>query len=92
MKVMISKTVRDLYQESHKNYEYALESIMNGLDPETYIKAIKDIKKLESVGEKVEVNISDSATEMLKELLSVNEIESNTMELLLWVAVLFPEI
>lgn len=28
MKVSISKVLKDLYQELHKNYEYALERLM----------------------------------------------------------------
>ena len=92
MKVSISKVLKDLYQESHKNYEYALESLMNSLDPATYAKAIKDIKSIESVSEeKVEIEILDSAVNMLKGALDENEVKSETVELLLWVAVLMPE-
>lgn len=92
MKVSISKAIKDLYQESHKNYEYALESLMNSLDPATYVKAIKDIKRIDSISkERVEVEIPDSAVNMLKGLLDENEVKTETVELLLWVAVLMPE-
>lgn len=92
MKVEISKVVRDLYQENNKNYEYAIESLLNSLDPNSYESAITDIKKIESGSEKVEIDISDTTVKTIQAALNIENIKMETIELLLWVAVLFPEI
>lgn len=92
MKVQVSKTVKDLYQESHKNYQYALESLLNSLDPATYVKALQDVKKMDSVTDMVEIEIPDSTVNMLKDLLDVEEVKNEIIGVLLWVAVLLPEI
>lgn len=92
MKVLVSKVIKELYQKNHKNYEYALESVINGFDPECYESAIKDVVEIKVNSEKVEVEVPDSAIHSIKELLGIDEVKTETIELLLWVAVLFPEI
>lgn len=92
MKVLISKSIIELYQDNHKSIDYALECLINGLDPSCYEKAIKDVKGIMVNSDKEEIEISDTTIELIKDLLNEKDVKMETIELFIWVAVLFPEI
>lgn len=92
MKTMISKKLKAVYKEQHKNYDYAITSILDNFDPECYLACINLIKNFELDGEKSDVNIGDKLTKRIAEDLSLDTVDDRTIELLLWVGALFPEV
>lgn len=91
LKIAVSNVLKGLYESSHKNYEYALDYVINSLDPDCYKKAIDDIAELKIKSERVEIEIPETIVDSVKQLMD-DDVSAETIELLLWVAVLFPEI
>ena len=92
MKVMISQKLKTVYKEQHKNYDYAISSILDNFDPKCYLTCFSLIKEFELDGEKCEICIGDKLAKRIAEDLSIDTINDRTIELLLWIGVLFPEV
>lgn len=92
MKIMVSKRIIELYKETNKNLDYALNSIVNSFDPECYEKAMRDVAEIRFNSEKVPVDVSESVMQIIKDSFCEDSITNGLIEVLLWIAVLFPEI
>lgn len=92
MKVMISKKLKAVYKEQHKNSDYAITSILDNFDPESYLTCFGLIKGFELDGEKCDICIGDKLAKRIAEDLSMDTVDDRTIELLLWIGVLFPEV
>lgn len=92
METRISKELQKIYKDSHKNYDMALMRLLDSLDPEVFQRAFDIIKPISLKGEMVTIKIGDSVTEQIKDAFECEEVSENLINLLLWIAVLFPEI
>lgn len=90
--VIVSKRLVDLYREQHKNYDYAISSALDSLDPESYIEAFKIIDQFKLKGETIDIKIGTTVAEKIKKDLEVEELESVTVEILLWIGAILPEV
>ena len=85
-------SIKAVYKEQHKNYDYAITSILDNFDPECYLTCFGLIKDFELDGEKCDINIGDKLSKRIAEDLSLDIVDDRTIELLLWVGALFPEV
>ncbi len=92
MKYMISKKLKAIYKEQHKNYDYAISSIMDNFDPDSYLACFEIIKSFELEGEKCEICIGDKLVERISADLNMDTLNDMTVEILLWIGVMFPEV
>lgn len=90
--VIVSKHLVDIYREQHKNYDYAITSALDSLDPESYIEAFKIIDEFKLKGETAEIKIGNAVAEKIKNDLEVEELEATTVEILLWIGAILPEV
>ena len=92
MKVLISEVINDLYKHNNKNYEYLLETIINSFDPKCSNIAIKEVNGVLFNSPKTVIEISESMIDSIKNMMNLEEVKMETVELLLWIAIFFPEI
>mgnify|MGYP003299276758 CR=1 FL=1 len=92
MNVMISKKLKTIYKEQHKNYDYAITSILDNFDPECYLTCFGLINEFELDGEKCDICIGDKVGKKISEDLNIDIVDDRTIELLLWIGALFPEV
>lgn len=92
MKFDISKNLNELYKSKHRNMDYSLDLIINSMDPETCKTAIEMVSELNLGEEKTSIDINSDSVSAIKELVSKETINEKVVELLLWVAILYPEI
>lgn len=92
MKVKISKKLNDIYQKQHKNYDYAVTSVLDNFDPESYAICFNIVKEFELDGDKCEISIGDELTGRIVDDLEIDNLDNRTAELLLWLGVIFPEV
>lgn len=92
METRISKELQKIYKDSNKNYDMALMRLLDSLDPEVFQRAFDIIKPISLKGEMVTIKIGDSVTKQIKDAFECEEVNENLINLLLWIAVLFPEI
>ncbi len=92
MKVKVSKSIDEIYKECHRNYDYAIESIINGFDPKSCEKAMAAVQGIRTIGDSVEVEISDDIITSIKEMMNRKDVSEDIIELLLWMGAVFPEI
>lgn len=92
MKVNISQKLDDVYKKQHKNFDYAVATILDSFDPESYIICFNIVEKFELDGERCEIIIGDKLAERIVNDLEIDELDDKTAELLLWLGVIFPEV
>lgn len=92
MIVNISKTLRDLYKKQHKNFDYAIASALDNFDPVSFVSCFKIVNIFELDGEKCRINIGDELVKRIISDLEMNNLDDNTVELLLWVGAVLPEV
>lgn len=91
MKYSISNKLVNVYKNSHKNYDYALLSILGYFDSQCLDDALEIVRCINLDGDKTEIEIGDSALSEIRNYIPEKFVKAEVIELLLWVAVLFPE-
>ena len=92
MKVRISKKLNDIYRKQHKNFDYAISSILDNLDPDSYVSSFEIVKGFELEGEEVDINIGEDVAKRIIADLEMDSLDNMIVELLLWIGVIFPEV
>ena len=92
MTFQISEKLRDLYHNQSKNYEYAIDQIMNSFDPESFVECFRIVNGFDTIGDKCEINISDSLVDNMIKDLGLEHLDHKTVELVLWLGAVFPEV
>ena len=92
MEVMISSDLQRIYKESHKNYDMAVMTLLDSLDPNVFLPAFEIINSFSCTGEHVAIKLGKTAVEQIKSTFEDKEVTSELISILLWIAVLFPEI
>ncbi len=90
MKIKVSDKLQTLYKTQNKTPNYALKFLLNSIEPDCCSECIGLIEEFQLLGAKTEIEVNDSNIQQIKELFG--KADSNTVEQLLWVALLFPEI
>lgn len=90
MKVQINDKLLDLYKTANKNINYSLGSILASLDVDTCKSTIEIVEELKLLGNRVEIEIDEDNINVINNLFE--HCDASTVEKLLWVALLFPEI
>lgn len=90
--VNVSKCLVDLYKKQHKNYDYAITSALDSFDPESYIEAFRIIDSFKLKGETIMIRIGNAVAEKIKKDLEIEELEDTTVEILLWIGAVLPEV
>jgi hypothetical protein len=90
MKVEISEKLNNVYNASHKNYNYALNFLLSSMDLDTCAESLKLVEEFKLLGNRVSIEIDES------NIMTIQSVFGNTdntlIEQLLLVSVLFPEI
>lgn len=92
MEVRISAELQQIYIKNHKNYDMALMTLLDSLDQEAYKKAFEIINPISLKGDVITIKIGGSALNQIKETFECEEVNNDFANLLLWIAVLFPEV
>ena len=92
MEVKVSVSLQQIYKESRKNYDMALMTLLDSFDQKTFKKAIDIINPISLKGKVTTVKIGESAVNQIKDTFECEDVSAELINLLLWVAVLFPEI
>ncbi len=92
MEVMISSDLQRIYKESHKNYDMAVMTLLDSFDPNVFPSAFEIIDSFSCTGELVAIKLGKTAVEQIKSTFEDKEVTSGLINILLWIAVLFPEI
>lgn len=92
MTISISSSLFQLYEQSHKNYDYCLGFLLDSIDSKCAAKAIPLAMPFSCSDEKTQITISQSNLNQIKSVLSIEDISAEVIELLLYIAVFFPEI
>ena len=92
MTISISSSLLQLYEQSHKNYDYCLGFLLDSIDSKYAAKAISLVPQFSCSDEKTQITISQSRLNQIKSVLSIEEMPADVIELLLYIAVFFPEI
>lgn len=92
MQVNISKKLIQLYKEQHKNYDYAVDFILDSMDPNSLKKCFKLVNNFELDGEKDCIEVSDELIQRILSDLNVELLPDKITELLIWMGAAFPEI
>lgn len=92
MQIKVSKGIKDIYKSQHKNYDYAIGSALDNFDPESFVKCFKIVKSFKLGGESEEISLGDGIVERIKSDLEQDNIDQKTIELLLWVGAILPEV
>ena len=90
MKLKINERLVSSFKSVNKNPDYMLDFLLSSIDVNACRNAMEIVEEFKLLGTAVEVEINE------KNLYTVNQLfgtsDSNTVEKLLWVALLFPEI
>ena len=92
MEKKVSKELHKIYKKSHKNFDMAIMTLLDSFDQEVFLEAFSIINPISLKGDLVTISIGDSTVEQIKDAFKCKEISDNLIGLLLWTAVLFPEI
>ena len=90
--IIVSEQLVELYIKLHKNYDYAINQALDSFDPESYIESFRIIETFKIKGEPAVIKIGNSVVEKIKTDLEIEELEDTTVELLLWIGAIFPEV
>ena len=92
MKVMISRKLYDIYKKQHKNFDYAVTSVLDNLDPESYIECFRAVDSFDLNGEKCQIELGNVVSEQIMNDLKINTVDDKTAELLIWMGAVLPEV
>lgn len=92
METKVPIELQKLYKKSHKNYDMAIMTLLDSFDQDVFQKAFEIINSISFKGDLVTIKIGASAVEQIKDAFKCKEISTDLIGLLLWTAVLFPEI
>lgn len=92
MIISISNILKDCYIKQHKNYDYAVSSVLDNLDPESFIRCFEIVKQFELDGDLCEINLGDELVERIVDDLEIDMLDNRTAELLLWIGAILPEV
>lgn len=92
MKVNISNDLYKIYKIQHKNIEYALNTILDTFDPDSYYKGFILLDKFCLKGSKIEISIGEDLYKKIQDCFEDIKISEELIESLLWISVLFPEV
>ena len=90
MKLTVSTKLIDSYKANSKNPNYSLSFLLNSIDPSVCADGLGLVETFKLAGAAVEYEIDDKNIRVMQQLLG--KADSTTVERLLWVALLFPEI
>ena len=92
MDVNISTELQSIYKNSRENYDVALMTLLDSLDPDVFQKAFDIIEPITLKGELTKIKIGNSAVNQIKAAFEHQEVDHDLIHLLLWIAVIFPEV
>lgn len=90
MKLTVSTKLIESYKANGKNPNYSLSFLLNSIDPSVCADGLGLVETFKLAGVAVEYEIDDKNIRAMQQLLG--NADSTTVERLLWVALLFPEI
>lgn len=90
MKLTVSTKLIESYKANGKNPNYSLSFLLNSIDPSVCADGLGLVETFKLAGVAVEYEIDDKNIHSMQQLLG--NADSTTVERLLWVALLFPEI
>lgn len=90
MKLTVSTKLIESYKANGKNPNYSLSFLLNSIDPSVCADGLGLVETFKLAGTAVEYEIDDKNIRAMQQLLG--NADSTTVERLLWVALLFPEI
>lgn len=90
MKVDISKKLYDVLKKHHKNIDYSLQCLVNSLDPEACKDVFKVLNAIDLGKEKKACELSDDTVGTINDLFG--KCDRETVEVLIWISALLPEI
>lgn len=90
MKLTVSSKLIESYKANGKNPNYSLSFLLNSIDPSVCADGLGLVETFKLAGVAVEYEIDDKNIRAMQQLLG--NADSTTVERLLWVALLFPEI
>ena len=92
MKVKISKKLNEIYSKQHKNYDYAVSSAMNYMDPDSFAHCFEMVDVFKVEGDQINIEISDNLSDRIKADFGFNELDDKTIGLLVWLGAILPEV
>ncbi len=92
LEAIVSAELKRIYEESHKNSDMVIMTLLDSFDQEVFQEAFRLINPISLKGDLDTIKIGDSAAEQIRDAFDCDEISNDLVSLLLWIAVLFPEI
>lgn len=92
MNVTISKKIFDLYKKQHKNFDYAVNSALDNLDPDAFVTCFGAVKQFELAGEKCQIELGKDVSARILSDLEITSLDNKTAELLIWLGGILPEV
>lgn len=92
MDVNVSVELQQIYKKNHKNYDIALMTLLDSLDQETYKIAFEIINPVSLKGDVTTIKLGNAVIEQIKDTFECKDVSNDLIHLLLWIAVLFPEV
>lgn len=92
MDVYISTELQSIYKNSHKNYDMAIMTLLDSLDPDVFQHAFDIIEPVSLKGRMTKIKIGNPTVNQIKAAFELTEVGHDLIHLLLWIAVLFPEV
>ena len=90
MKLKINERLISSFKSMNKNPDYMLEFLLNSIDVDACRNAMELVEEFKLLGTMVEIEINENNISTASQLFG--DCDSSTVEKLLWVALLFPEI
>ena len=90
MKLAVSTKLIESYKANGKNPNYSLSFLLNSVDPGVCAECIGLVDTFKLAGAAAEYEVDDKNVCVVQQLFG--NVDSTTVERLLWVALLFPEI
>mgnify|MGYP005758151191 CR=1 FL=1 len=90
MKLALNAKLIESYKANGKNPNYSLSFLLNSVDPSVCADGLGIVEAFKLAGAAVEYEIDDKNIRAIQQLFG--NTDSTTVERLLWVALLFPEI
>lgn len=92
MKVKVSSELNDIYKRQHKNFDYAISSALNYVDPDSFIDCFEIVNGFEIKGVPIEIEIGDDLVNRLKNDFCIKTVDDKTVVILLWLGAILPEV
>lgn len=90
MNIEIGESLHTLYSSANKTPNYALSYLLSSIDIDNCSQCFSVIEEFHIIGKRVSISIDNSNVSTINDIFG--NAEPHLIELLLWVAVLFPEI